>query len=110
MTTPALYDLMGGYFHQDWDTYGTEDEVVDQFMNDQHTLRQQLVPEIERVLATMSSEEELSRLVTELGCEYRPHPRYGSHRAWLEAIAVRARSHPSNPSSGPFGSESRQGQ
>lgn len=90
MSTPALRDLMGGYFHQDWFTYGTEDDVVDQFMADQTSLRGKLVPEIELLLTSDLDERDLAHLVADLGCEYDPRQRYGSYRAWLEAISARA--------------------
>jgi hypothetical protein len=90
MKTPALYDLMGGYFHQDWWTYGTEDDVVDQFMTDQLTLRDRLVPEIHEVLAADFGEDELDALVKDLGAQYNPARKYGSTREWLESIVHRA--------------------
>jgi len=90
MALPALADLMGGYFHQDWDTYGTEDEVVDQFMTDQASLRDLLEPEISRMLGFELPEERLTQIVTDLGAEYDPTAKYGSARAWLEAIRSRA--------------------
>lgn len=93
MSTPALRDLMGGYFHQDWSTYGTEDDVIDQFMADQASLCWSLVPEIELVLASHPSERDLAQFVDELGCEYDPRERYGFYGQWLEAIADQARGH-----------------
>ena len=93
MRTPALYDLMGGYFHQDWWKYGTENVVVDQFMVDQLTLRDRLVPEIQKVLAGNLEEEDLAALVEELGAEHNPVRRYGPTRGWLEGVMQRAMLH-----------------
>ena len=90
MKSPALSDLMGGYFHQDWDTYGSEDDVVDQFMVDQASVRDLLVPELQRLLNFDLSEGHLARTVEDFGAQYDPVPRYGSTRAWLQHILERA--------------------
>ena len=91
MPTPALEDLMGGYFHQDWDTYGeTHMAVVDQFILDDPELAAALPAEILHVLSE-TPDDELETLLESMGCEVYPQPRELGYRRWLSAIADRAR-------------------
>ena len=91
MDTPALYHLMGAYFHQDWDLDGTEDEVVDAFLAGEPRFAPLLAREIEAVLETCTTERELEELLDTLGGSYRPDPTSGSYRGFLTRIAARAR-------------------
>ena len=92
MHTPALEDLMGGYFHQDWDTYGeTHMAVVDQFILDDPDLAAALPAEILQVLSETPDDAQLEVLLHAMGCETYPQPRELGYRRWLSTIADRAR-------------------
>jgi hypothetical protein len=91
METPALYQLMGGYLHQDFDLVGDVDENVDLFASDSPALAARLPQEIEWALATYTTEEELEDLCDRMGCELVPLEGEGGYRGWLTEIAVRVR-------------------
>lgn len=83
---------MNGYFHQDWKTYGTELEVVDQFMSDMPSVRDSLADEIDSLLEQDPSEDDLERWLSVMGCEYMPPAAAaGRYRAWLVRVGTRAR-------------------
>ena len=92
MSSPALTELMNGYFHQDWDTYGSDDEqVVRVFVADDPDLAAALPAEIETLLRGSVPEAELGRLLRSLGCETDPFSPDGSYRTWLTQLAAYAR-------------------
>jgi len=84
--TPALWQLMGAYLHQDYDLSGTIDENVKLFVAETPDLAPALPSEVAWALATFTTEEELERFVDDLGCQVLP-PGGISHRAWLTHIA-----------------------
>lgn len=91
MDTPALDQLMGAYFHQDWDLDGTEWAVVEEFLTDEPDLAADLPTEIDRVLTTVRDEGDLERLLDAKGCSYWADPARGGYRQWLTEIAAHAR-------------------
>jgi len=92
MSSPALSELMNGYFHQDWDTYGSDDEqVVRVFVADDPDLAALLPDEIDVLLSSSVSEAELETLLRSFGCETDPFSTDGSYRTWLTQLAAYAR-------------------
>jgi len=88
--TPALEQLMGAYFHQDW-YLDADDEwgVVDRFVADAPEMAANIPAEIARVLATHLTEEAVEEYVADLGCEYAADPQDGGYREWLTEVASR---------------------
>ncbi|WP_155992866.1 contact-dependent growth inhibition system immunity protein [Nocardioides sp. URHA0020] len=92
---PALDQLMGAYFHQDWDVDGDEWDVLDLFRKDEPGLAAALPDEIERTLADHPDEAGLrSLIVDELGGSYAADGDGGTYREWLTQIADRIRTTP----------------
>ena len=92
MDTPALYQLMGAYFHQDWDLDGTEDQVIDAFLAGEPQFASLVAGEIETVLRAHPTERHLEQLLDDLGGSYRPDSTMGSYQEFLTRIVERARS------------------
>ncbi len=92
MTLPALHHLMGAYLHQDFDLDGeTPMDAVDAFLREEPDLARPLAAEIDTLLGTGLSEQEVERTVFDLGCQVYPDKGYTGYRLWLAAIAARAR-------------------
>lgn len=92
MSTPALKELMAGYFHQDWDTYGPDSRtVVDLYVADDPELARLLPNEVAEVLAEHPDEQTVRILVIDLGCETDALTPSGSYRRWLTELAAYAR-------------------
>lgn len=88
----ALRELMDGYFHQDWDSYGDDSrQVVEVFASDHPELAESLPREIENLLLKQSTEPELQSLLWGMGCQTDPLSEDGSYRTWLIELAVYAR-------------------
>ena len=89
-TTPALWNLLGIYFNQDWtDDYGTEEASVDAFIAEAEDDVFALPAEIDWVLATHKTEAELEHYLATEGNEYLPPADTGGYRGWLTRIAER---------------------
>jgi hypothetical protein len=91
METPALYQLMGGYLHQDFDVVGDLDDNIDLFASDSPALAALLPREVESVLETYTTEDELEAFCDRMGCEVVPLEGEGGYRGWLTQIAERVR-------------------
>ena len=90
MNTPALEQLMGAYFHQDWyDEFGDEWEAVDAFVAGSPSHVNNLLAEIQNLLSNADSETALEAYLDSLGCEYTPTAEQGGYRGWLSEIARR---------------------
>jgi hypothetical protein len=91
--TPALGQLMGAYFHQDWDVEANDDRgIVDLFIRGEPALAVQLPAEIDRVLRELDSEDELRHyLLEELGSYYLADSDGNTYRTWLTRIAEQVR-------------------
>lgn len=90
MEYPALYQLLGAYFHQDWSLDGTELGVLDTFISDEPDLARGLPREVAKTLSTNPSESELEKSLFQLGSYYAAQPADGGYRGFLERIAERA--------------------
>ena len=87
--TPALWEFLGGYLHQDWaDEFTDEWQALDQFISDAPELASGLAGEINRVLSEHDSEYDLHSYLTQQGANYRPLDE-GGYRGWLTEIARR---------------------
>jgi hypothetical protein len=86
---PALFQFLAGYFHQDWACdHETEDDVIQSFVfeSSRETISQ-VKDELEVVLRTIQSEEELQEfLFEEIGCDYYYPYAWPSGKAWLEHV------------------------
>lgn len=91
MHTPALDHLIRAYFHEDWPSTGSSQDVVDEFARDEPDLAAALPTEIELVLTSLPDEAEVEALLDRLGCAYAPDRHQGGYRRWLSTIADRAR-------------------
>lgn len=88
---PALHLLFGAYFHQDWDLESNGDPwiVVDNYAQHETTSAVAALDEIEQLVDSSSSEQELASLIDLLGCSYSVEADGWTHRAWLAAVAQR---------------------
>ena len=93
METPALDQLLGAYFHQDWRLDGTESEIVATFVADEPDLAAVLPQEVDALLSSVADDAELGRLLFDKGSYHVPGPEQGGHRAWLAEVGRRARVH-----------------
>lgn len=86
---PALFQLLAGYFHEDWRCdHESEDDAVRSFVTDSslETISQ-VKDELQVVLRTIQREEELQIfLFEEIGCSYYYPYAWPSGKAWLEHI------------------------
>ncbi|MCB0896990.1 MAG: hypothetical protein H6529_07155 [Nocardioides sp.] len=92
-TLEALGQLFGAYFHQDWDLDNSDEwEVLESFMRTEPRRARMLPDEIDSVLSTIDTEEQLKSLVIDqLGAYYLADVDGGTYRAWLQEIADRVR-------------------
>jgi hypothetical protein len=92
VTMPALEELMGGYLHQDWDTYGPDSRAVMKvFAAEWPSLAAQLSDEVERALAEHKSDADMEAFLESLGCQTDAMSPSGSYRIWLTELAAYAR-------------------
>ncbi|CAA9348621.1 MAG: hypothetical protein AVDCRST_MAG68-3550 [uncultured Gemmatimonadetes bacterium] len=94
---PALWCLLAGYFHQDWDVEGSDwPDVLTVFRRDSTPAAAAgAADEIDRLLREYPGEEVLEQvLYGQFGCAYNPRPDLGgpSPRRWLQCLATALRS------------------
>jgi len=86
---PALFQLFGGYFHQDWhDEYATTAAAATTFrLEAPPAAVGAALAEIERVLAMRLDERTLGRLLHDgFGCSYVPQVDELSNEQWLRQL------------------------
>jgi hypothetical protein len=86
---PTLFQFLAGYFHEDWCCdHASEDDVVRAFVEESSQERiSQVKDELQVVLLTVQSEEELQTfLFEEMGCAYYYPYAWPSGKAWLEHV------------------------
>lgn len=90
---PALDQLMGAYFHQDWPEEASDsDGVIDLFIANEPESARRLPAEIEAVLSEFPDELNLRAFILEdLGACYLADVDGGTYRQWLTQIADRVR-------------------
>ena len=90
MHTPALDNLLGAYFHQDWfDEHADEWATLDDFIEGEPRLAPLLPREIDQVLDEMPTEDEVDTFLRSLGSCYTTTREEGGYRGWLVEIARR---------------------
>ena len=91
MDTPALAQLVGAYFHQDW-MLDHDDEwaVINDFIKGERALAPQLPDEVASVLIVYSSDPEVQAYLLHLGSCYTTRDPAG-YRGWLTEVARRVR-------------------
>jgi hypothetical protein len=87
---PSLSRLLGAYFHRDFsDIYTSREEALDEYVGETEPEdRAQTAQEIDELLTTVPSEQELNTATTALGLDLLP-PHGLSLREWLESIRRR---------------------
>jgi CdiI immunity protein len=86
---PALFQLFGGYFHQDWhEEYVTTRDAVNAFVHEAPPQAvRAAVEELDRLLAQRLDESALSRLLQEgFDCNYVPQVDEMTNRDWLAQL------------------------
>ena len=87
---PALWQFLGAYLHQDWHLdYPDEWAALEDFLEGEQALVGPLVDDVQRVLNSPLSDDEVSDLILREGASLRPEP--GTARDWLQRVATRAR-------------------
>lgn len=90
MQTPALEQLMGAYFHQDFhDDYGDIWGTVDAFTAEEPKLASALPDEIAQVLARFPLEAEVDSYLESLGSSVYLDQADGGYRGWLREMSDR---------------------
>ena len=87
---PALYQLFGGYLHQDWKLeYADWPLAIEAFRQDAPPhLREGAIIEIAQLVEAEFSEEELATLLyPSLDCNFLPPARGLSNKEWLLQVA-----------------------
>jgi hypothetical protein len=93
---PRLQQLLGAYFHQDWDLEGDDwPAIVRKYRSDVSAAEAAAAAsEIEQLIADGDSDSILAdRLLREFGCYYDPRPDLGGPlpREWLIQLAAALR-------------------
>jgi hypothetical protein len=91
---PNLFQLLGGYFHQDWCLDDPNAEAaLRRYMNDTVPGQvQDTVNEIDALLTKNLSDDQLKQmLLVDLGCYYDPTADNITHAEWLRWVQNRLR-------------------
>jgi len=86
---PALYQLLAGYFHEDWpEEYPSADDALRAFRAEAPPgAIRAAVLEVERLLAEQLSDGDLGRLLMEgFRLNYVPERDGRTHREWLQHV------------------------
>ncbi|MFO1173614.1 MAG: contact-dependent growth inhibition system immunity protein [Paracoccaceae bacterium] len=83
-----LRQLFGAYFHEDWaDEFGTTENVVAAFMRKEPA---EVVAGARRNLSmfieTGYTDQEIDKLLQELGCYYYCDPNHSTYFRWLQGV------------------------
>ena len=94
-TYPSLFQLLGGYYHQDWsvDYGGSPQAALDTYVAaSTSSERERALAEVEHLLLVAHDENVLERLLLRFDNNYRyvEHARFTSSM-WFETIATRIR-------------------
>ena len=90
--SPALWQFLGAYLHQDWpEVHGTVEQALEDFISEDPALARGLPSEVAALLASEPSEAELEQRMNDLGSCYVPAREEGGYRGWLEEISRRVR-------------------
>lgn len=85
---PALAQLMGAYFHQDfYEVHGGVLEALEDFIKEEPALASALPNEIEAFLETLSDDAAIHRELRRMGCCVFVGDGAGAYRQWLSEIS-----------------------
>lgn len=88
---PALKRLIGAYINEDWaEFYPDVWSAVDDFIVGAPLLARDLPSEIESVLRSHSTEDDLEAFLDALGVGYQPTEEEGGYQGWLDQVRLRA--------------------
>ncbi len=81
---------MGAYFYELWDEheYDSWEAAIDDFVQRSPERAARVPAQIDELLATIDSDQLLSRELSEMGCTFQAPEGY---RLWLEAVGDRIR-------------------
>ncbi|CAG0936757.1 hypothetical protein TFLX_05645 [Thermoflexales bacterium] len=85
-----LFQLLGGYFNEDWDLEADDDRGIVEFFMKQEPREtiQQTLNELQTLLGQKKSEDELNKIVFgELHCRYNPTADGLTTSQWLASLA-----------------------
>lgn len=85
-----LFQLLGGYFNEDWDLEADNDKGIVEFFLKQESREkiQQTLSELQTLIDQKKSEDELNKIVFgELHCHYNPTADGLTTSQWLTSIA-----------------------
>jgi hypothetical protein len=89
-----IKNLLGGYFHQDWAEYGpTYDDVLNQYFDDEWEIESMSNSLEELRLLLHLPDEELTKRVISMGCDFYPIGQGLSYRNWLQHVEERLSQH-----------------
>ncbi|MBU2711908.1 contact-dependent growth inhibition system immunity protein [Zooshikella harenae] len=85
---PVLTHLFSCYFHQDWpDEFDSPDMALDAFVDSETAEFVKIArDELKKIIDSGCSDNEILRLLNELGCYYEPTADYSSAVSWLKDI------------------------
>ena len=88
---PHLLQLFSCYFHQDWfEEFDSPNMAVDEFVKSEAAESVNAAKlEIKSILNSEYSENEVSNILSELGCYYDPLVDYENINIWLEDVLGR---------------------
>lgn len=88
---PELFQFLAGYFNQDWmEDFNSSVEVIDSFAHEEpETFVNDVRRELRELIESNYNEEELAKIIDDLGCEYIPTVEYESVLSWLKFIENR---------------------
>lgn len=86
---PLIYDLLCGYFNQDWNCdYDSPEEVIRTFARDGSKKDlEKAIQELRILLKEEHTSKEWEQIIYHnFGCEYRPDYKENTLKEWLEMI------------------------
>ena len=84
---PALWHLLGAYLHQDWASdYTSPMEAASDFMEGEPFLSPRLAEEIDRLLASTRTAQDVETAIISLGSFFVPSRRGTDAREWLRTL------------------------
>ena len=85
---PNLFQFLAGYFNQDWDLFAPEPHEVTAVFIEQASLNvlAATLEELDRLLATGLSEQELEKACDQLGCALAPSGMGLGYAQWLSQV------------------------
>jgi hypothetical protein len=84
---PALWQLLGGYLHQDWqDDYESPSAALRDFVSGEPSYVVDLPTEIEKVLNSTPDDAALEETLVDLGSGFLPSGAGQNPREWLRSL------------------------